>query len=112
MTISTNVPVNGGAFLRMGPAPWELAGLFSFGLFGLVFGRKTGFNRRALTIVCLMLMLTSAVFGVTACTNSSYTHTPPAPVVKTPSGTSNVVVTTTWNGTLVSLPFALPVNVQ
>jgi sugar lactone lactonase YvrE len=113
MTISTNVPVNGGtAALRTGPAPWALAGIFGFGLFGLAFGRKTRFNSRALTIVCLMLMLTSAVFGVSACTNSSYTHTPPAPVVTTPGGTSNVAVTTTWNGTLVSLPFALPVTVK
>jgi sugar lactone lactonase YvrE len=113
MTISTNVPVNGGtAALRTGPAPWALASIFGFGLFGLAFGRKTRFNSRALTIICLMLMLTSAVLGVTACSNSGYTHTPPAPIVTTPSGTSNVVVTTTWNGALVSLPFALPVTVQ
>jgi len=113
MTISTNVPVNGGtAALRTGATPWALAGLFGFGFFGLVFGRKAKFNRRAFTAICLILMLTCAVFGVTACSNGSYTHTPPAPVVTTPSGTSNVVVTTTWNGTLVSLPFALPVTVK
>ena len=113
MTISTNVPVNGGtAALRTEPMPWTLAGLFGFGLFGLAFGRKTRFNSRALTILCVMLILTSAVFGVSACSNTGYTHTPPKPVVTTPSGTSNVVVTTTWNGTLVSLPFTLPVTVK
>jgi sugar lactone lactonase YvrE len=114
MTISTNVPVNGGssAALRTGPAPWALAGIFGFGLFGLAFGRKTRFGGRAFTILCLLLLLTSAVFGVSACSNSGYTHTPPSPVVTTPGGTSNVVVTTTWNGSLVSLPFALPVTVQ
>jgi hypothetical protein len=113
MTISTNVPVNGGnAALRSGPAPWALAGIFGFGLFGLAFRRKTRFNVRAVTIICLALLLTSAMFGVTSCTNNGYTHTPPAPVVKTPSGTSNVVVTTTWNGALVSLPFTLPVTVK
>jgi hypothetical protein len=114
LTISTNVPVNGGASasLRKAPMPWTLAGLLGFGLFGLAFGRKTRFNSRALTIICLMMILTSAVFGVSACTNNGYTHTPPAPVVKTPSGTSNVVVTTTMYGKLVSLPFALPVTVK
>jgi sugar lactone lactonase YvrE len=113
MTISTNVPVNGGATAKLkAPAPWALAGLFGFGLIGLLFGKKTRFNSRIFTLLCLMLMLTSALFGVTACSNSGYTHTPPAPVVTTPSGTSNVVVTTTWQGTLVSLPFALPVTVK
>jgi sugar lactone lactonase YvrE len=113
LTISTNVPVNGGtASLRTGSMPWALAGLFGFGIFGLAFGGKTRFNSRALTIICLMLILTGAVFGVSACTNNGYTHTPAAPVVTTPSGTSNVEVTTTWNGALVSLPFALPVTVK
>lgn len=113
MTISTNVPVNGGtAALRRGPAPWALAGLFGCGLVGFVFGRKTRFNRRVFTAACLLLMFAGMVFGVTACTNSSYTHTPPTPVVTTPSGTSNVVVTTTRYGSLVSLPFALPVTVK
>ena len=113
MTISTNVPVNGGnAVVSKAPMPLAIAGIFGFGLLGLIFGRKARFNSRAFTAICLMLMLTSAVFGVTACTNSGYTHTPPAPVVTTPSGTSNVVVTTTWNGALVSLPFTLPVTVK
>ncbi len=114
VTISTNVPVNGGASasLRTEPVPWTLAGLFGFGLFGLAFGRKTRFNGRLLTILCMILILTSALFGVSACSNSGYTHTPPAPIVTTPSGTSNVVITTTWNGTLVSLPFTLPVTVK
>lgn len=113
LTISTNVPVNGGnPSARKGPASWALASIFGLGLFGLAFGRKTRFNHRAFTIICLMLMLTSAVFSVTACTNSGYTHTPPAPIVKTPGGTSNVVVYTIYNGSTNSLPFTLPVTVK
>jgi sugar lactone lactonase YvrE len=115
LTISTNVPVNGGATsasVRSAPAPWALAGIFGFGLVGLAFGRKTRFNGRALTIICLMLLFAGAFLSVTACTNSGYTHTPPAPVVTTPAGASNVAITTTLNGTIVSLPFTLPVTVQ
>ncbi|MGA2351974.1 MAG: Ig-like domain repeat protein [Terracidiphilus sp.] len=113
MTISTNVPVNGGtAALRSGPAPWALGGIFGFGLIGLVFGKKARFNGRALTMICLLLLFAGTVFGITACTNNGYTHTPPRPIVTTPAGTSNVEVTTTWNGALVSLPFTLPVTVQ
>lgn len=114
LTISTNVPVNSGgtAAVRHGPAPWALAGLFGFGLFGLAFGKKTRFKGSVLTIICLVLMLTSAIFGVTACSNSGYTHTPPAPVVTTPAGSSSVAITTTYEGKVVSLPFTLPVTVN
>jgi hypothetical protein len=115
LTLSTNVPVNGGstsAAVRTAQPPWALAGIFGFGLIGLAFGRKTRFNGRALTIICLMLLFAGAFFGVTACTNSGYTHTPPAPVVTTPAGSSNVAITTTLNGQIVSLPFTLPVTVQ
>ena len=117
MSISTNAPVNETASLRSGPANWTLAGIFGIGLFGLAFGRKTRFNGRALTIVCLMLILAGTVFGVTACTNSGYTHTPPAPVVVTPSGTYSVGITVNQYNTNVTLPlpspvFYLPVTVQ
>jgi hypothetical protein len=113
VTISTNIPVNGGtASLRTESTPWALAGLFGFGVFGLAFGKKSRFHSRMLTIVCVMLILTGALFGVTACSNMGYTHTPPKPIVTTPSGTSNVTITTTWNGSLVSLPYALPVTVK
>jgi sugar lactone lactonase YvrE len=114
LTISTNVPVNGGvtSALKSKPVPWTLAGIFGFGLIGLAFGRKTRFNGRALTIICLLLLFAGAFLGVTACTNSGYTHTPPRPVVTTPAGTSNVAITTTLNGQIVSLPFTLPVTVQ
>jgi hypothetical protein len=114
MTISTDVPVNVGrvAPAPSGPSPWTLAGLFGVGLFGLAFGRKTRFNGRALTIICLMLLSMGAVFSVTACTNSSYTHTPPAPHVTTPSGSYAVGVTMSQYGSVVSLPFTLNVTVQ
>jgi hypothetical protein len=114
LTISTNVPVQSGssAALKSASAPWALAGMFGFGLLGLVFGKKTRLNSRALTMLCLMLLFLSAVFGVSACSNSGYTHTPPSPVVTTPAGTSNVAVNITWEGKIVSLPFTLPVTVN
>ena len=114
LTISTNVPVNSGAgaSAQRKPPSLALAGIFAFGLIGLAFGRKTRFAGRTLTLVFLGLLSLSTVLGVTACTNSSYTHTPPAPVVATPAGSSSVVVTATWNGAVVSLPFTLPVTVQ
>ena len=114
LTISTNVPVNSGgtAAVKPGPAPWALAGLFGFGLLGLAFGKKSRLNSRALTMFCLMLLFAAAVFGVSACSNSGYTHTPPSPVVTTPAGSSNVAVNITWEGKIVSLPFTLPVTVN
>ena len=114
MTISTNVPVNGGAFalVRPQPASWTLAGLFGFGLIGLVFGQKSRFRSRLLTVICLMLLLAGSIGGVTACTNNGYTHTPPAPVVTTPAGTYGVVVTFSQFGTVHSLPFTLNVTVN
>ena len=114
LTISTNVPVNSGssAAVKSGPAPWALAGMFGFGLLGLAFGKKTRFNGRALTIICLMLLFVSAAFGVSACSNSGYTHTPPSPVVTTPAGSASVQVTTTYLGKVNSLPYTLPVTVN
>ncbi|MFZ1085619.1 MAG: Ig-like domain repeat protein [Terracidiphilus sp.] len=114
MTISTNVPVNGGvyAYVQPRPASWTLAGLFGFGLIGLVIGRKSRFNGRVLTAFCLILLLAGVSGGVTACTNNGYTHTPPAPVVTTPAGTYPVVVTFSQYGTVHSLPFTLNVTVN
>lgn len=114
LTINSNVPVNSGATAsaRQGPPSWTLAGMFGFGLIGLLFGKNKRFNSRALNILCLVCLLAGSLFGVTACTNSGYTHTPPAPVVATPAGSSNVTVTATEAGKVVSLPFALPVKVN
>jgi hypothetical protein len=119
MTISTNVPVNvsTASVLRSGTPPWSLAGIFGFGLIGLVFGRKSRFNGRTLTIICLMLLFAGAFFGVTACNNSGYTHTPPAPVVKTPAGSYNVGIAVFQYNANATLPLPqpnliLPVTVQ
>jgi CHASE2 domain-containing sensor protein len=114
MTISTNVPVNGGvnASIKSQPASWTLAGLFGFGLIGLVYGRRTRFSGRLLTIVCLVLLSAGVLSGMTACTNSGYTHTPPAPVVTTPAGTYSVVVTMNQFGAVNSLPFTINVTVN
>jgi hypothetical protein len=52
--------------------------------------------------------------GVSGCTNSGYTTTPPAPHVVTPSGTYNVRIYATdpVDGTVKTLPYTLPVTVQ
>ena len=93
LTISTNVPVNGGtsgAVARF--APWSLAGVFGLGLLGLIARRKE-FNRY-LTMTCLGLTLACALMGVSACTNAGYSTPPPAPKVTTPAGTYQVQVIT------------------
>jgi sugar lactone lactonase YvrE len=116
LTINTNVPVNSGssASVETKAPGWALAGMFGFGLIGLAFRGKFRFDGRALMIVCLILLSLGGIFGVAACTNTGYTHTPPAPVVTTPAGSSSVVVTATDNtlGKVVSLPFTLPVTVN
>jgi len=114
MTISTNVPVNSGGSASLRPAsrPWALASIVGFGLAGLFFGKRKRLGGRYLTLLCIVALSISAIFGVSACTNAGYTHTPPAPVVTTPSGSASVQVIATENGVTQSLPFTLPVTVQ
>jgi hypothetical protein len=70
--------------------------------------------RSALTTVSLMLLLAGAAVGMSGCTNSGYTTTPPAPHVSTPPGTYNVrlYATDPHDGTVKTLPFTLPVTVN
>jgi sugar lactone lactonase YvrE len=113
VTISSNLPVNVGE-LRAGRSPIAFAGLFGLGLFGLALRRRGKFNRSALTLLCLLLSFGGAVGGLTGCTNSGYTQTPPAPHVTTPSGTYNVSIYTLDlnTGKVSSLPFTLGVTIQ
>ncbi|HEU5400831.1 MAG TPA: Ig-like domain repeat protein [Terriglobales bacterium] len=115
VTISTNVPVNVGA-VRNDPLPgsgvWWSSVAFALGMVGLGFGKKTRYNGRVLMIVCCLLIVSSVMVGLTACGNSSYTKTPPAPHVTTPSGTTVVSIVATRNGQTVSVPFALTVTVK
>jgi hypothetical protein len=113
LTLSTNLPVNIGA-VRTGPSPFAFAGLFGLGILGLAFRRRATLHRGGLTIACLMLLLAGTVMGVSGCTNSGYTTTPPAPHVVTPSGTYNVRVFATdpTDGTTKTLPFTLSVTVK
>jgi hypothetical protein len=94
VTISTNVPVNGGVTARVSPQapPWSLAGIFGLGLIGLIAGRKR-FNRY-LTMMCFAAMLSGAFMGITACTNAGYSTPPQAPKVTTPAGTYAVQIIT------------------
>lgn len=92
VTISTNVPVNSGTTSAKVALqnPWALAGLFGFGLMGLVAGRKR--CSRYLTTVGLVVLLSGVFLGLTSCTNAGYSTPPQAPQVKTPSGTYNVQI--------------------
>jgi sugar lactone lactonase YvrE len=112
VTISSNLPVNVGA-LRKGPSPIEYASLFGLGILGLTFRRKTRLNVKLFTAICLVLLAGSTV-GLSGCTNSSYTHTPPAPQVTTPSGTFQVSIYTIdlVTNQRSSLPFTLTLTIQ
>jgi hypothetical protein len=65
------------------------------------------------TAICLVLLAGSTV-GLSGCTNSSYTHTPPAPQVTTPSGTFQVSIYTIdlVTNQRSSLPFTLTLTIQ
>ncbi len=118
VTISSNLPVNVGALrhnapLRRGPSPVEYAGLFGLGVLGLAFRRKARVHARLLTVLCLVL-LAGSFTGLTGCTNSGYTHTPPSPQVTTPAGTYQVSIYTVDLNTnqRSSLPFTLTLTIQ
>lgn len=117
VTISTNVPVNGGATTSSiaRQSPWELAGLFGLGLLGVIAGRKKLYRHMA--VMCVAIMISGLLMGVTACTNAGYSTPPPAPKVTTPSGTYNVQIITYNQNSLVQSSlttpmFTLPLNVQ
>jgi hypothetical protein len=93
ITISTDVAVNGGTAASLAKqSPWSLAGLFGVGLVGLIAGRRR--LHRALTMMCLALMLSGAFLSLASCTNAGYSTPPPAPKVTTPAGTYNVQIVT------------------
>ncbi len=113
LTISTNLPVNVGS-VPMRANPFTLAGLFSLGVLGLAFRRRVTFYRSTLSTLSLILLLAGLAIGVSGCTNSGYTKTPPAPHVVTPSGTYNVrlYATDPVDGTVKTLPFTIAVTVK
>lgn len=118
LTISTNVPVNSGTTTASAArhAPWALAGLFGFGLLGLIAGRKR--CSRYLTMVCLAFLLSGVFLGLTSCTNAGYSTPPAAPKVATPTGTYQVQVisynpTTLQQNSLANTPaYTLQLTVQ
>ena len=113
VTLSTNIPVNVGS-LRTQTSPFALAGVFSLGLLGLGLRKRKLISRGMFQVICLTLLLAGSIAGFTGCTNSGYTHTPPAPHEVTPSGSYNVsiVVTNEASGYQYSLPFTLPVTIK
>jgi len=117
MTLSTNVPVNGGTTSSSleRSEPWSLAGIFGLGLLGLLAGRKR-FSRN-LTMMGLVLVLAGACIGMTSCTNAGYSTPPPVPVAKTPAGAYQVQIITvnpqTGQQNSLTVPvFTLPTTVN
>ncbi|MGB6133435.1 MAG: Ig-like domain repeat protein [Acidobacteriaceae bacterium] len=113
VTISSNVPVNVGS-LREQASPFALAGVFGLGLLGLGLRKRRLIGKGMFHIVCLTLLLAGSIAGFTGCTNSGYTHTPPAPHDVTPSGTYNVsiIVTDEASGQQYSVPFTLGLTMK
>lgn len=117
VTLSTNIPTNipsSAGNLPAQPAPFALAGIFGLGLLGLGLRKRRLVSRGLFQVLCLTLLLAGSILGFSGCTNSGYTHTPPAPHYTTPAGTYNIsiVVTDEASGQQYSLPFALPVTIS
>ena len=116
ITISTNVAVNGGTTALIArQSPWALAGLFGLGLVGLIAGRRKFY--RSMAVICIAMMLSGLLMGISACTNAGYSTPPPAPEVATPAGTYNVQIITydpeaLIQNSLTTPMFTLPVDVQ
>lgn len=115
VTLSTNVPVNGGTALLAWQRPWMLAGLFGLGLMGLIARRKK-FNSY-LALICLAVTMSSLSAGIAGCTNAGYSTPPPAPKVTTKSGTYNVQIiaydpTSKLQVSLSTPSFTLPFTIQ
>jgi len=117
VTISTNVPVNGGATSASlaRPAAWSLAGVFGLGMLGLIAGRRR--MHRYLVLLCLAATFSGVFLGLSSCTNAGYSTPLPAPKVTTPAGTYNVQIITyhpdnLQQSSLTTPPFILPVTVQ
>jgi Bacterial Ig-like domain (group 3) len=113
--ISTNVPVNVNASVRpsaFGSSPWLFASMFGVGIMGLVVSGKAKRSGRTLMTICIVLIAISALAGMSGCTNSGYTKTPPAPHVVTPAGAYNVTLIGLYGGHNVIVPNTIPVTVQ
>ena len=115
VTISSNVPVNGGttsSAARM--QPWALAGFFGLGLMGIFVGRRR--VNRYLSVFGFAVLLSGGFMGLTSCTNAGYSTPLPAPKVTTPAGTYNVQIITTdstgLQNSLASPVFVLPTTVN
>jgi hypothetical protein len=116
VTLTTNIPTNipsSSSRLPARSSPFALAGVFGLGLLGLGLRKRKLISRGFFQVVCLVLLLAGSMAGFTGCTNSSYTHTPPAPNYVTPSGTYpiSIVVTDESTGQQYSVPFTLPVTI-
>jgi sugar lactone lactonase YvrE len=116
VTLSTNVPVNTASARELNARSFglSLAGLFGVGILGLWRARKRGLRSGLLSSLCLALLLSGGMLGVTACNNNGYTKTPAAPHVTTPSGTYTVSITgvNPASQATVTLPFTVNVTVQ
>jgi hypothetical protein len=126
VTVNTNVSAGTTTSQNSKPAPFEFAAMFGLGLLGLVFGRKSGIRGRFLMLICLVIV-SGVLMSTTACSTKILGS---SPVLTTPAGSYQVLVTAQQvgsimvlgnNGTPVtlygsenqmSLPYTLNVTVQ
>ncbi len=113
LTITSNLAVSLSSNEHRDRSAIAFGSMFGAGLLGLAFRRRVKLNRLMLGLVCLLLM-GGAVTGLSGCTNSGYTQTPPAPHNTTPSGTYNVSLYTVdlQTNQRSSLPYTISVTIQ
>jgi hypothetical protein len=103
VTINTNVAVGTTTTSMLErPAPFALAAMFGFGMFGLFFRRRIAQKGRTLLMLCLMAIGGMFAVSLTAC---STVNLSPATVLTTPAGTYAVTITAQQVGTqVITLP--------
>jgi Bacterial Ig-like domain (group 3) len=126
VTINANASTGNTTSQISHSSPFAFASILGVGLFGLVFGRKSGRKGRAFLLICLVV-LTGAMIGMTACSGTTQTA---SSALTTPSGTYPVTITAQQVGSIsvlgnngtpvllygsenqISLPYTLQVAVQ
>jgi hypothetical protein len=89
MTLNTNVPVGTSTGSIAHPSAGYVAAVFGFGALGLAFRRRKLLRGSVFTVL-MLLVGTSAVLGMSACTSANISATP---TLTTPKGTYTITLT-------------------
>ena len=113
LTITSNLAVSLSEVKTTKGSAIAFAGLFGAGVLGLAFRRRLKLHGLAIALFSVAL-LGGGLAGLTGCTNSGYTQTPPKPSNTTPPGTYNVSLYTVdlQTNQRSSLPFTISVTIQ